>query len=118
MAYLSQSLAPRHLGLSIYDKELLAVLIVVEKWRYYLEGKKFTIKTDHESLKFLTHQRVHNQLQRKGITKLMDFDFVILYRQGKENRAADALSRRDGLTSCLAISTLVPGLGAGYCPQL
>lgn len=75
VAYLSQSLAPRHLGLSIYDKELLTVLMAVEKWRYYLEGKRFTIKTDHESLKFVAHQRVHNQLQRKGITKLMGFDF-------------------------------------------
>ena len=80
VAYLSQSLAPKHMGLNIYDKELLAVLMVVEKCRYYLEGKKFTIKTDHESLKFLSHQRVHNQLQRKGITKLMGFDFIILYR--------------------------------------
>ena len=54
VAYLSQTLAPRHMGLSIYDKELLVVLIAMEKWRYYLEGKKFIIKTDHESLKFLS----------------------------------------------------------------
>ena len=108
VAYLSQTLAPRHMGLSIYDKELLVVLMTVEKWRYYLEGNKFTIKTDHECLKFLSQQRVHNQLQRKGITKLMGFDFIILYRKGKENIAADALSRRDVPTSCQAISALVP----------
>ena len=53
IAFLSQALAPKHLGLSIYDKELIAVLMAVEKWRYYLEGNPFIIKADHESLKFL-----------------------------------------------------------------
>jgi len=53
LAFLSQALAPKHLGLSIYDKELLAVLIAVGKLRYYLEGNQFIIITDHESLKFL-----------------------------------------------------------------
>ena len=53
LAFISQALAPRQQGLSIYDKELLAVLTAMEKWRYYLEGNRFMIKTEHESLKFL-----------------------------------------------------------------
>ena len=53
LAFISQTLAPKHLCLSVYNKELLAVLIVVEKWRHYLEGGKFIIRTDHESFKFL-----------------------------------------------------------------
>ena len=53
LAFLSQALAPRHLGLSIYEKELLPVLMIVDKWRHYLEGGKFVIKTDRENLKFL-----------------------------------------------------------------
>ena len=53
LAFLSQALGPRHLGLSIYEKEFLAVLLAVEKWRHYLEGGRFVIKMDHESLKFL-----------------------------------------------------------------
>ena len=70
VSYLSQALAPRHLGLNIYDKELLALIVVVDKWRYYLEGRRFIIRIDHESLKFFSQQRAHNQLQWKGITKL------------------------------------------------
>ena len=65
-AFLSQALAPKHFGLSIYDKELLAVIIAVEKRRDYLEGNQFIIKTDHESLKFILQQRLHTQLQKKG----------------------------------------------------
>ena len=53
IAFLSQALAPKHLGLSIYDKELKTVLMAVENWRYYFEGNSFVIRTDYESLKFL-----------------------------------------------------------------
>jgi len=54
LAFLSHALAPMHLGLSIYEKELLEILVVVDKWRYYLEGGKFVIKTDHECEIFAT----------------------------------------------------------------
>lgn len=108
MAFLSQALAPKHLGLSIYDKELIAVLMVVDKWRYYMEGNSFVIKTDHESLKFLTQQTIHTQLQRKGVTKLLGLDYTIQYRKGKENKVVDALSRKEEWGSCQAISVARP----------
>lgn len=62
LAFLSQALAPKHLGLSIYEEELIAVIMAVDKWRYNLEGNLFVMKTDHESLKFLLQQRLHAQL--------------------------------------------------------
>jgi len=93
LAFISQALAPKHKGLSVYDKELLAMLIAVEKWRHYLEGGSFVIKTDHESLKFLSQQKLHTHLQRRGMSKLMGLDFTIQYRRGYENKAAGALSR-------------------------
>lgn len=54
LAYISYALAPKHLGLSVYDKELIVVLGVVDKWRHYLEGNPFVIKTYHKSLQFLS----------------------------------------------------------------
>lgn len=74
LAFLSQVLSPKHLGLSIYENELLVVLMAVDRWRHYLEGNKFIIKTDHESLKFLLQQKLQTQLQKKGMTKLMGLD--------------------------------------------
>lgn len=53
LAFLSQALSTRYLGLSIYEKEFLIVLLAVEKWLHYLKGGRFIIKTDHKSLKFL-----------------------------------------------------------------
>lgn len=55
--------------------------------------KHFYIKTDHWALKFLTEQKVTNLLQQKWISKLMGYTYTILYRKGKDNIVADALSR-------------------------
>jgi hypothetical protein len=41
------------MGLSIYEKEYLAILMAVERWRHYLEKEQFVIQTNHESLKYL-----------------------------------------------------------------
>ena len=111
LAFISQALAPKYRGLSVYDKELLAVLIAVEKWRHSLEGGSFVIKTDHESLKFLSQQKLHTHLQPKGMPKLMGLDYTIQYRRGYENKAANALSRclhevEDGTPA--AITTITP----------
>ena len=57
-----------------------------------LRRGKFIIKIDHESLKFLLQQKLQTQLQ-KGMAKLMGLDYSVQYRKGKENVAADALSR-------------------------
>jgi len=57
IAYFSKGLAPRHHSLSTYEKELLAVVLAVEKWRPYLLGRHFIIKTDHFSLKYLLGQK-------------------------------------------------------------
>jgi hypothetical protein len=80
-------------GLSIYDKEFLALLMVVEKWRTYLQRAKFIIRTDHKALSFLEHQVLHSELQRKSMAKMMCLQFKIEYKKGRENQAADALSR-------------------------
>lgn len=89
IAYWSKALSLKDQALSTYEKELMAVL----KWRYYLLGRHFIIKTDHQSLKYLLEQRVGTPFQQKWITKLLGFHYTIMYKSGKDNLAADALSR-------------------------
>lgn len=79
--------------MSAYEKELMALVTAVKKWSSYIMDKHFYIKTDHWALKFLTEQKVSNLLQQKWLSKLMGFTYTILYRQGKDNTVADALSR-------------------------
>lgn len=70
-------------------------MCAVQKWRPYLVGQTFTIKTDQQSLKFLLEQRIGTPAQQKWLTKLLGYDFSIEYKRGKKNRVADELSRRD-----------------------
>lgn len=56
LAYLSKSLCAKNQALSTYEKECMAILLAVEKWRPYLQTVPFTIKTDHKSLLYLTDQ--------------------------------------------------------------
>jgi len=62
VAYLSKPLCPRNQALSTYEKECMAILMAVEKWRPYLQHKEFLIRTDHKILLYLTEQRIHTRL--------------------------------------------------------
>ena len=66
VAYLSKALGPSHQQLSIYEKEFLALIMAIEKWRSYLQRQEFTIRTDHKSLSYLTEQNLQSDLQRKA----------------------------------------------------
>lgn len=104
VSYLSQVLCDKNKGLSTYEKECMAVLLAVEKWRSYLVGQEFIISTDHRSLLFLTEQRAITKLQHKAVLKLMDLNFKIQYKKGPSNLAADALSRISANNTVHAIS--------------
>lgn len=96
LAYISRHLQGKQLHLSIYEKELLAVVFAVQKWRHYLLTGHFVIKTDQRSLKYLLEQRLNTPIQQQWLPKLLEFDYEIQYKEGKENLVADALSRVEG----------------------
>ena len=52
LEYTSKALSPSHQNMSVYDKEMLAIVHAVTRWRPYLIGRRFQIKTDHKSLKY------------------------------------------------------------------
>jgi hypothetical protein len=71
IAFLSKALSPQHRLLSIYEKEFLALIMAVERWRPYLQRGEFIIRTDHHSLTYLEDQNLHSSMQRKAMSKLM-----------------------------------------------
>ncbi|XP_015969943.1 uncharacterized protein LOC107493360 [Arachis duranensis] len=93
IAFFSKKLSTNKQHQSAYAREFYAVTEAVAKFRHYLLGKKFIIRTDQQSLKTLGDQTLHTPDQQKWIHKLMGYDFEIQYKPGKENTAADALSR-------------------------
>jgi hypothetical protein len=71
LAFFSRTLGPHNRGLSVYEKEYLAILLAVQQWRPYLQLAEFVIRTDHKSSSHLTDQQLHTDWQRKALTKLM-----------------------------------------------
>ncbi|GJZ53419.1 transposon ty3-G gag-pol polyprotein [Tanacetum coccineum] len=93
LAYFSAPLKGSMLSWSTYEKEMLAVVKAVRKWRHYLLGRPFVVKTDHMSLKYLLEQRLTTPAQARWLPKLLGYDYTIEYKKGVSNRGADAHSR-------------------------
>ncbi|KAK1409444.1 hypothetical protein QVD17_35970 [Tagetes erecta] len=104
IAYFSKGFSPTNRVKSAYDRELLALVLAVQKWNHYLLGRHFLIRTDHYTLKFLLEQRITTTEQQRLLLKLMPYDFSISHRAGKENRGADALSRRPHSSDLLTLT--------------
>lgn len=92
IAYYSSTLGTKARLKSIYEKELMAIVMAVLKWRPYLLRRKFIVHTDQSSLKHILEQRMVGSDYQKWVSKLMGFDFDIHYKPGASNRVADALS--------------------------
>lgn len=106
IAYLSKAVSAKNQALSTYEKECLAIIMAIEKWKYYLQHQEFIIRTDHKSLLHLTEQRVTFMIQRKAIFELMDLQFKIVYKQGISNVAVDSLSRCHEVPKICAVSSV------------
>jgi hypothetical protein len=62
VAFFSKALSVANQKLSTYEKEFLAVLMAVDKWRTYLARQPFIIRTDHKSLCHLQDQRLSTNM--------------------------------------------------------
>ncbi|GIL67083.1 hypothetical protein Vafri_20518, partial [Volvox africanus] len=90
------------------EQELLAVIHALKEWRCYLEGRPFTLKTDHKPLTFLQSVPTLNRRQARWMEFLARFDCVWEHIAGRIN-IADALSRHPSLhAAILAAPVLRP----------
>jgi hypothetical protein len=108
VAYLSKSVCAKNQALSTYEKECMAIITVVEKWRACLQHQEFIIKTDHRSLLHMSDQRVTTKLQQKALLKLMDLQFKIQYKKGTSKQVDDSLSRCSSHLTVTAIAISNP----------
>jgi hypothetical protein len=73
---------------------LAAVIHALKMWRHYIMGRKFLLLTDNSGVKYLFNQPDLNARQARWLAFLSEFDFEVRHIKGKENKVADALSRR------------------------
>ena len=81
----------KYLQKAIYEKEILAIQHALKKWQPYLMGRHFKVKNYHDSLKHFLEQRLSSEEKQKWVTKMLGYDFEIIYKKGKINVVLDAL---------------------------
>ena len=91
VAYDSRKLSDTEARYSAYERELLGVVYAIGKWRHYVEGRHFTVRTDHSSLRYLPNQPSVNHRIWKWIAILQTYDCTIAHIPGVHN-PADALT--------------------------
>ena len=100
IAFMSRALGLSKRSWLTYAREMLVVVQAIQTWRPYLLGRKFFIQTDQRSLKYFLEQRIVTPEQQKWVSKLLGYDYEIIYKPGKENSVVDALSCKVG-SPCL-----------------
>jgi hypothetical protein len=88
LAFTRKQLSERHLGQSIYENKMMAILHALDLWCPYLLGKHFQTKTNHQSLKYFLEQCLSSLEQQKWVTKVFRYDYEIIYKKGKDNVVA------------------------------
>jgi len=97
IAFLSRMMQAAERNYEIYNKELLAIVEALAKWRQYLldAAEPFEVWTDHKNLKYFREPHKLNERQARWYLKLQDYDFTLKYIPGKTNTKADILSQKD-----------------------
>ena len=91
--YASKMLNDAQRNYATTEKELLAVVYALDKFRQYLLGSKITVYTDHAALKYLMTKKEAKPRLIRWILLLQEFDLEIKDKAGQENKVVDHLSR-------------------------
>ncbi|KZS07750.1 Uncharacterized protein APZ42_028457 [Daphnia magna] len=98
----------------ITEKECLAIVWAVKKFRPYIWGTKIVVKTDHHAICWLmTKQELSGRLERRSLS-LQEYDITICYKKGSLQEDADALSRypiQEGGEGAQAVAVPVAAIG-------
>ncbi|CAM8940538.1 unnamed protein product [Rhodiola kirilowii] len=93
ISYASRTLDAAQKNYSTTEKELLAVVFALEKFRSYLLGAKVVVYSDHASIRYLMTKKEAKPRLIRWILLLQEFNVEIKDKKGIENTVADHLSR-------------------------
>ena len=113
---MSRSFQGSELHYPAVEKEATALIEAVRKWNHFLSRQHFTLVTDQRSVSFMLDNRKRTKIKNNKIQcwrlELSSYSYTILYRPGKDNAAADSLTR----AHCNAISSSnLPEIHDAFC---
>jgi hypothetical protein len=89
---------------STIDREALAMVYGLHKFRHYMLGNIFTFFVDHMALVYLVNKpQVYGRLIR-WLSLFLEYDFKIIYKRGRSHLMANALSRLPNLSEPIGVS--------------
>jgi len=80
IAYLSKKLSPT---MQKQSAEMYAITTAIAKFRHYLLGHKFIVRTDQKSIKCLLDQTTQTPEQQAWLHKFLGYDFATVQNQAK-----------------------------------
>jgi len=91
----SRKFAPAKVNYDVHDKEMTAIVAAFREWEYMLRSveEHITVYTDHKNLVYFNTTKILNRRQHRWAEFLQSFTFKVVYREGRLNQKADALSR-------------------------
>jgi len=93
VAFESMTFKGAELNYPVHEKEMLAIICALTKWKVDLLGVPFLIYTDHKTLENFHIQRDLSRRQARWMEFMSQYDAKIIYVKGEDNTVADALSR-------------------------
>ena len=94
IAYGSRVLSKPERNYCVTRKELLAIVVFLKKFRQYLYGRRFIVRSDHGSLRWLMNFKDPQGQLSRWLQVISEYDLTIVHRPGRSQRNADSLSRR------------------------
>ena len=97
IAYASKGLSKSQRNYCTTYRELFAVVEFITHFKHFLMGRRFVVRSDHSSLRWLLNFKDAEGLVGRWLAKLANYDFEIEHRAGVNHGNADAMSRNPAL---------------------
>ena len=114
IAFASKTFIPAERNYDTTEREALAIVWGLEHFNTYCEGHKYTIITDHQALAFIRNNVNSSKRIHRWQLKLQPFYLDIQFKPGKDNHAADLLTRDRKLMEMAAALSVQPAVAHAY----
>jgi hypothetical protein len=76
--FVRKNLSPAELNYTVTEKEFLAVVHAINKFRHYIIGYKLFVHTDHSTIIFLMNKPITNGQVTRWLLLLQEFNIIVL----------------------------------------